>query len=102
MAVDQLGRETEGLENLRTAIPHGGRDAHLRGDLEETLFKALKIVSSQNLRAELLVVAVAAQTGCCGESNVGIDRGSTVTDQASQRVYIADLTALNDDISEIA
>src|SRR4051812_39525571 len=102
MAVDQLGGETEGLENLCSAVPHRGRDAHLGGDLEEPLLNALKIVAPQNLRAEVIIVAAAAQTGGCGECNVGIDRGSSVADQASQCVDIADFTTLDDDISEIA
>src|SRR5918993_2901668 len=102
MTVDQIGGQANGFEDLRPPIPHCRRDAHFRGDFEEALFHALEIVAPEVLRADLFIVAAAAETAGRGESNVRIDRGSSIADQASQRVNIVDLTALDDDVGEIA
>ena len=101
-AVDELAGETEGLEDLGAAVPHGRRDAHLRGDLEESLLETLQIVPSQRARGELLVAAATAEAGGRGERHVGIDGGGAVADETGEGVDVTDLAALDDDVGQVA
>ena len=71
-AVDQLAGETDRLEDLGAAVAHGGRDAHLRGDLQEPVLERFAGSSAAAVRRELFVAAAAAEAGGRGEGEVGL------------------------------
>src|SRR6185437_10553284 len=87
--VDDFAVEPDRLENLRAAIALSGRDAHLRGDLGETLGARLDEVFDRLVERHVLELAVADHAGEGGESEIGIDRAGAVTDQQAQVHHLA-------------
>ena len=83
-ASTDLLAQADRLEDLRAPVAHRGRDAHLRGDLEEPIFQAVQVVLAQHRRRQRLVAALSRPGWPACERQVRVDGGGAVPDQARE------------------
>ena len=96
IAGDELGREADGVENLRAAIGLIGRDAHLGHHLEHALADRLDVALDDFLVVELLrQVALHGDQRLEGE--IGVDRLGAVAGEAAEMMHLARLAGLDDE-----
>ena len=93
--VDQLGREADGLEDLRARVGLDRRDPHLRDRLEQALGDALDDAVLGLVDAHAVgQPAVLDQLGERLEHHVRVDRRRAVADQRREVVDLARLAGL--------
>ena len=86
--VDQRLLEADRLEQLRAAVRHVGRDAHLRHDLRQTLADRLDVVVGRLVAAEI-ARQVLAQVEQRLEREVGMDRLGAVAGEHREVMDLA-------------
>ena len=92
--VDQRLLEADRLEQLRAAVRHVGRHAHLRHDLRQTLADRLDVVVDRLVAAELCGKRL-AQVDQRLEREVGVDRLSAVAGEHGEVMDLARRTGLD-------
>ena len=93
---DEIGLQSDGVEDLRAAIGLVGRDAHLRHHLQQALADRLDVALD-----DLVVVERAGQAVLHGddglERQIRIDRLGAVAGQAREMVHLARLAGFDDE-----
>ena len=93
--LDELRRQTYGVENLCTAIGLIGRDAHLGHHLQHALADGLDIVLA-NLIGRLREAIGYAQVFQSFERQIGVHRLRAITRQHTEMVHFARFCGLYD------
>ncbi len=96
--VDDVLPEADHLEHLGAAIAGSGRDAHLRGDLQETVLQRRKVVLSELRRGERLVTARPGQRGGGPERQPRMHSRDAVPDQHAELMHVPDLAGVGDQV----
>ncbi|MCY1231245.1 hypothetical protein D9M72_436870 [compost metagenome] len=88
--VDQLRRQTDGVEDLRAAIGLVGRNAHLGHDLEDALTDRLDVAVDDFAAVDFLgEVAALVHFGQRIEGEIGVDRLGAVAGEQAEVVHFA-------------
>ena len=96
VAVDELLRQAERLEDLGAAVGRDGGDAHLRHHLEDALAERLDEVLDGLLGGHALDRAGADEVLDRLHGEVGVDRGGAVPDEQRDVVHLAHVAGLDD------
>ena len=96
VAVDQVLRQPDGLEDLRAGVGRDRRDAHLGHDLEHALGAGVDVVALRLVVGDVLEHVLVDEVGEGLERDVGVDGGGAVPDQQRHVVHLAGVTGLHD------
>ena len=98
VALDELGAEADGLEDLGAGVAGHRRHAHLRHHLEHALAARLDVVAHRLARVDgpEAVEVLGDQVLDRLEREVGVDRAGAVADQQRHVVHLAGVAALDD------
>ena len=96
--LDELGAETEGLEDLGAGVAGHRRHTHLRHHLEHALAAGLDVAAHRLARLDgpEAVEVLGDQVLDRLEGEVGVDRAGAVADQQRHVVHLAGVAALDD------
>src|SRR6476661_280772 len=95
--LDQLRTEADRLEDLRSEVAHDGRDAHPRGDLEQSLLERGDVVALEVVDREQLVATCPGQGAGRLQCEIRMDGRGAVTDQAGEVMDVPDLAGFTDE-----
>ncbi len=93
--VDEFLTQTEGLEDLGSAIRGDGRDPHLGHHLEHALAESLDEIAHRDLGGDLGQRAGPDHRLHGLHGQIGVDRGRAVADQQRDVVHLAHITGLH-------
>ena len=96
VALDERGREADGLEDLRAAVGGDGRDPHLRDHLQEALADGLDRTCLGVLAREV-DASLVDQLPDRAEHQVRVDGRRAVADQHGDALHAARLARLDDE-----
>ncbi len=95
VALDQIGSQSNGLEDLRPAVAAQRRDAHLRHDLAQALVQGADVVFDCLDHADAANLAVQRERRHVFEGEVGIDGRGAIAQQQRQVHHFARLGRLD-------
>ena len=95
IAVDELARQADGIEDLGAAIGLVGRDPHLGDDLEEALVDRLDVALDDFLVGKLLVELVLHGEQRL-EGEIRVDRLGAVAGEQAEMMHLAGVAGLDD------